>query len=86
MLTYLHSLDALQKKVNYLEQMSMRNNIIINDVTETYAERTTAAADNNDPFDQPPLPREDTIETACAIFRDSCNVTVISSDIVLHIF
>ena len=50
--------------------MSLRNNIIINGVTETYAERTTAAADDNDPFDQPPLPQEDTIETACAIFRD----------------
>ena len=56
--------------------MFMRNNIIINGVTETYAEHTTAAADSNDPFNKPP--REDTIETACSIFHDSCNVTVTS--------
>ena len=62
--------------------MSLRNNIIINSETETYAECTTVATDDNDPFDQPPLPREDNIETACSIFHDSCNVTVTLSNIV----
>ncbi len=74
----LTSIDSLQKKVNLLEQDSLKNNIIINGITETYAERVTDGMDDDDP---PPLIREDTVETACSVFHDSCNVTVVSADI-----
>jgi hypothetical protein len=65
-------------KVNLLEQQARKNNIIISGVVETYAERTSEASDESNP---PSLAREDTIATACAVFKDSCNVTVTTTDI-----
>ncbi len=61
----------LRSRINVLEQAGRKNNIIINGVAETFAERV---ADHNDavPIDS----REDTINSVCTIIAEACGVTI----------
>lgn len=72
------SLVSLKLKVNFFEQQARKNNIIINDIKETYAEYTSPASENENP---PFISRENTIKTACDVLKEACNITIIAADI-----
>ena len=56
--------EELHAKINFLEQHSRRNNLVITGVKETYAERASPATTADEA--QPENSREDTIASVCA--------------------
>ena len=70
-------INTLQNRMNYLEQAQLKNNTIIYGVKETYAKRTDQASSE----ESPPTNREDSISTACSLFKESCSVNMTAADI-----
>ncbi len=66
----------LKSRINVLEQVGRKNNIIINGVAETFAERVT---DHDDAV--PIESREDTIKSVCTVVAEACGVTITPTDI-----
>jgi hypothetical protein len=73
------TVESLSVKVSLLEQSARKNNIVITGVAETYAERTTAAADGEIPVVDDT--RDDTVAKVCAVLKETCNVNVSAADI-----
>ena len=69
--------NTLQNCTNHLEQAQLKNNTIIYGVKETYTERTNQASSE----ESPPANCEDSISTACSLFKESCSVNVTAADI-----
>lgn len=70
--------ESLNHRINALEQASRKCNIIIDGITETYAERASATLDGGNATESP---REDTLTTVCKVLQDACKVTVSPADI-----
>ena len=65
-------------KINQLEQGARRNTLLISGVSETFAERVTDGGNAENP---PQNVKESTINTVCAVIKETCRITVNSSDI-----
>jgi hypothetical protein len=65
-------------KLNRLEQAGRKNDIIVNGIPETYAERVSVAGHADDPSTHT---REDTLNTICTVFREACHTDISPSDI-----
>jgi cell division protein FtsL len=74
------AIDQLTLKINSLEQLARKTNIVISGVSESYAERASFAADP-DALPQPDTSRVDTIALTCAVLKDACKITVTPADI-----
>lgn len=75
----LHATVAgLQSRLEQLEQSQLQYDVIINGIKETYAERADGSNTDGTP---PANSREDTIATACSLFKETCGVSVTPSDI-----
>ena len=72
------NLNTLNSKVNQLEQVSRCKNLVLNGVSETYAERVSESHEIGGP---PPAQREDTLRTTCKVFEETCGVSVKPEDI-----
>ena len=73
-------IKTMEIKVNALEQNSRKNNVIINGISETYAERAIPAHEGDGETPPPPT-REDTVASVCAVINEACNLSLSSSDI-----
>jgi hypothetical protein len=74
------TVDNLSVRVNLLEQTARKNNIVITGVTETYAERTTAATDGDIPAAGDT--RDETVAKVCTVLKEACNLNISAADIV----
>ena len=82
------SVDALRMKLNQVEQSTRKNNVIINGIPESFAERaapgvTGDSEESGDSGDPPAvaISREDTIKYTCTVINEACGLTITPSDI-----
>jgi len=78
---YTKEIKTLKCKLNNLEQTGRRNNIIINGVSETYAERAADTVDEVNVGTAPTESRNDTIASVCNVVKEACKIPIEPSDI-----
>lgn len=69
-------INSVKTKLNYLEQATRRNNVIITGIPETFAEKVTETEGEDAP---PANIREDTVAAVCEVVKESCGLTSISA-------